>query len=315
MVEDISLEEPIFIISLDLELAWGFILNPRHKVLNILIKDPKKSRSTVDLLMELFEKFDIPATWAVVGHLFLEYGNYRDYKELISEELPQFKERWLSWELYNRLKYNLLYYGRDIIEKITDSPVEHEIGLHSFFHIPFSQCSREVAKAEIELGLRLAKKFGVAPKSFVFPKNYIGHVDILKNYGFRIYRGKDAGLCDENQNFLIRKVTGAVDKIIAPPVFPLYRDGIWELPSSMCFCDPQAPFTVLPRAKFGLYRSIRSRRIFHIWLHPWSLLLYKRLAEDLEKFFAIVAEKRSEGKLQVMTMGELADNLDRRFKL
>lgn len=79
----------------------------------------------------------------------------------------------------------------------------------------------------------------------------------------------------------------------------------------MCFCDPQIKFSVLLRAKLGLYRAIRSKRVFHVFLHPHNLLMYPSLKDDLDKFLRIVAKKRDEGKIEVMTMGEFSEVLNR----
>lgn len=305
---DNGLAKSIFTISLDMELALGFILYPKHKYLAPLRNDPQKGRGAVDLLLKLFEKYKVPATWAIVGHLFLGLG---EGKELVHRELPQFTEGWLDWDFYSSLKDDPLYYGNDIVEAILTSPVKHEIGTHGFFHIPFSLCSHEVAEAEVEMGAEGARKFGVDPKSFVFPENKIGHIDVLKEKGFQIYRGKNLARWNENQRFLIRKFNGAIDKLVAPPVLPLYRDGIWEIPSSMLFCDLQVPLSLLPRAELGLSRAIRANKVFHISLHPWDLLLCRSLAKDLEKFFALISQRRAKGEIQVMRMGELSSYLNR----
>lgn len=98
--------------------------------------------------------------------------------------------------------------------------------------------------------------------------------------------------------------------MIAPPAEPKWMDGIWEIPSSMFFCDPQIKFSVLPRAKIGLYRAIRSKKAFQVFLHPHNLLMYSSLKDDLDKFLGTVAKKRDEGKIEVMTMGELANYLN-----
>jgi hypothetical protein len=98
--------------------------------------------------------------------------------------------------------------------------------------------------------------------------------------------------------------------MIAPPVEPEWEDGIWKIPSSMHFCDPQIEFSVLLRAKLGLYRAIRSKKVFHIWLHPHNLLMYPSLRDDLDKFLAFVAKKRDEEKIDVMTMGEFGEVLN-----
>ena len=270
----------------------------------MLKNDPQCGRGVVESLLKLVERYDIPATWAVVGHLFLGHGEGRDW---ISKEMPQFKEGWIDWDFYcQTIQNSLLYCAPDIITRILASSATQEVGLHSFSHIPFSLCSEEVAKLEVKLGLDLARKWDIIPRSFVFPGNYVGHVPILADHGIEIYRGEDAGHYKENATLLIRKASGAIDKIMAPPVLPMWRGGIWEIPGSMEFCDPQLPLSVLFRAKIGLERAMRTNKVFHVWLHPWSLLLYDDLVKDLETFLALVAQKRDQGKLKVMTMKSLA---------
>ena len=161
---------------------------------------------------------------------------------------------------------------------------------------------------------KLAKEFGIGLKSFVFPENKIGHVDVLKKYGFKIYRGKNLGRYDISQSFLIRKFNGGIDKVIAPPTEPRWVDGIWMIPSSMFFCDPQIKFSVLWRAKLGLYRAIRAKKVFHVFLHPHNLLLYSSLKDDLDRFLGIVAKKRDEGKIEVMSMEKFVGALDEKMR-
>ena len=300
--------QPIFIISLDVELLWGAVLYPFHKTVNLLKSDDTKGRGCIDALLNLFEKHNIPATWAVVGHLFLDHCECED--GIPHKDMPRFKEDWYSSDPCTDIQKDPLYYGRDIIEKILSNRIEHEIGYHSFSHVVFSECSREVAEAEIKVGNKLAKEFGITLKSFVFPENKVGHIDVLKENGFKIYRGENLGRYDSNQSFLVRKFNGGIDKMIAPPAEPKWMDGIWEIPSSMFFCDPQIKFSVLPRAKLGLYRAIRSKKVFHVFLHPHNLLVYSSLKDDLDKFLAVVAKKRDEGKIEVMTMGEFEGVLD-----
>jgi len=307
-----ELPNPIFIISLDTELLWGYAGYPSSEVINLMKGDDKKVRGCIDILLNLFEKHNIPATWAVVGHLFLDHCECED--GIPHKEMPRFKEDWYSADPCTDIKKDPLYYGKDIVEKILSNRVEHEIGYHSFSHIVFSECSREVAEAEIKIGNKLAKEFGITLKSFVFPENKIGYVDVLKESGFKIYRGENGRRRYEpSQNILVRKFNGGLNKLIAPPVEPKWEEGIWKIPSSMYFCDPQIKFSVLPRAKLGLCRAIKAKKVFHIWLHPHSLLLYSSLKDDLDKFLGVVAKKRDcegEGKIEVMTMGEFVRVLE-----
>ena len=307
-----ELTKPTFIISLDMELIWGYTAYPSSNAISLMKNDDKKVRGCIETLLNLFEKHNISATWAVVGHLFLDHCEYED--GMPHKDMPRFKEDWYSADPCTDIQRDPLYYGKDIVENILSNRIEHEIGYHSFSHVIFSECSREVAEAEIKEGVKLANEFGITLKSFVFPENKIGHVDILKENGFKIYRCENLGRYDLNQSFLIRKFNGGIDKMIAPPTEPKWMDGIWKIPSSMYFCDPQIKFSVLPKAKIGLYRAIRSKKVFHIFLHPHSLLVYPSLKDDLDKFLGIVAKRRDEGKIAVMMMGEFAEGLKRKNK-
>ncbi|MDP2942084.1 MAG: hypothetical protein Q8O36_01005, partial [Candidatus Omnitrophota bacterium] len=59
----------IFVISIDTELAWGTFDHGGHIKYN---EAYKRYRSIVSKILELFSKYEIRATWAIVGHLFLD---------------------------------------------------------------------------------------------------------------------------------------------------------------------------------------------------------------------------------------------------
>lgn len=305
MVKEKLIKQPIFIISLDTELIWGIIHTKSDP--SLLMMDDRKGRGTIDTLLNIFEKYNIPATWTIVGHLFLDHCECEG--GVPHKDMPRFKDDWYSCDPCTNIHKDPLYYGKDIIKKILSSRVKHEIGYHSFSHVIFSECSKGVAEAELKEGVKLAKEFGITLKSFVFPQDKVGHIDILRNQGFKIYRGKRARHVSETHNIIFRKIGGGIDKLIALPVEPKGRDGIWGIPSSMMFQDSLFHFTLILRAMVGINKAIREKKVFHIYLHPQALLSQPSLAGKLDKLFAFVAKKRNEGKLQVTTMGELASHL------
>lgn len=89
-----ELTKPTFIISLDTELIWGYTAYPSNEVISLMINDDKKVRGCIDILLNLFQKHNIPATWAVVGHLFLDHCECED--GIPHKEMPRFKEDWYS---------------------------------------------------------------------------------------------------------------------------------------------------------------------------------------------------------------------------
>lgn len=292
--------KPVLVISIDTELGWGFILNPENEILDLLRRDPGRGRTGTRLLLEMFEKYGVPATWATVGHLFLGES---DREQLVHRELPQFEEGVIDWDYYGGLRDDVLFRGEDVVESIMACPAEQELGLHSFFHVLFPGCSRRVAESEIDLGIKAANRFGIDFKSFVFPDNQIAHLDVLRNSGFRIYRSEPRG-------YFIRMARRAMSEFLPSPVSPRNRDGIWEIAGSVEFGYPLLPVSELPGARFGLRRAIWAHRVFHVHLHPWNLLLNQTVAGDLDAFLALAAQRRDEGGLEIMTMGELADRLD-----
>jgi len=308
------LERPVFTVSLDVELMWGMIhenTKAAKSCTNLLINDPQNGRGAIAFLLNVFEKYGIPATWAIVGHLFLD--SCKGEEGVAHKDMPRPKENWYSVDPSTGIHSAPLYYGSDIIEKVLASPIEHDIGYHSFSHPIFTECSREVAQAEIEIGIKLAQRFGINLKSFVFPQNRVKHVDILKKNGFQIYRGTTQRRWDSSQSLIKRRLSGGIDKMIVSPVFPIWKGGIWEIPGSMLFYDPQIPSSLLPRAKLGLARTIWENKAFHIFLHPHNLLAQPSLGKMLDNFLSTVAKKRDGGKLQVMTMAGLAYHLNKKL--
>ena len=116
-----ALIEPTFIISLDVELLWGTVLHPTIKTASLLRNDDTKGRGNIDLLLSLFEKYDIPATWAIVGHLFLDHCQREN--GIPHHGMPRFKDNWYSVDPCSDIQQDPLYYGEDIIEKVISSPV------------------------------------------------------------------------------------------------------------------------------------------------------------------------------------------------
>src|SRR3990167_11247331 len=148
-----SLEKGIFILSLDFELAWGMRGDPAYKA------DFERTREVIDRMLALFEKYEIKATWATVGELFLtgQAGNGD----------------------------NLLWHAPEVIEKIKKCLVAQEIGSHSFSHkVVGEDCSRELFEEELKKNDEVAKRSGGTMRSFVYPKNSVGFTDLLAKYGF-----------------------------------------------------------------------------------------------------------------------------------
>jgi len=298
------MEFPVFVISIDTELLWGVAYVPDHPAFKLMRDNPLRTREAIYDLLSLFEQHYVPATWAVVGHLFL------DACDGLHHDLYEEQQSWHSFDPGSDIRSDPLYYGRDLIEAIMGNKVEHEIGYHSFSHVRFSACTEAVAEAEIVGGMKLAKEFGIRLRSFVFPENEINHLNILKKYGFAIFRGR-TNRRNVEQEFLVRGLSAAIDKISLSSAVPVWRDGLWETNANMWFDGLRVPFALNVRAASGLERAVISRKVYHLSFHPYDLLLRPALLKCLDKFLTRAAAKRDRGSLKIMTMSSLATHLDK----
>ena len=58
---------------------------------------------------------------------------------------------------------------------------------------------------------------------------------------------------------------------------------------------------------------VASRSVFHLWFHPWSIVEPSPeafAADILEPVFKCLDERRREGELELVTLGELARRLE-----
>jgi peptidoglycan/xylan/chitin deacetylase (PgdA/CDA1 family) len=266
--------EASFIVSIDTELKWGYRLYPTAKLARLLQAHEEKAIGSIGSFLDLFDKYSIPATWAVVGKLFYEHP--------------------------------------ELAESISESGTEHEIGYHSFSHIRFSQVSRAVAERDLKEGLKIQDDFGLKFRSFVFPENMIGHVDLLGEYGYAIYRGPNNAGASVNKSLPIRAKNFALFRIVAPAVEPSWKETIWEIPSSMQFHDISVFKTLITfKAKHGIKKAMEAGCAFHIFLHPENALIDPKLLDRLENVLQFVKAEAEKKELRPITMGDFAEVITR----
>jgi len=76
-----------------------------------------------------------------------------------------------------------------VFDLLLDSSVKHDIGSHGYSHRRFKKLSSREAENELRMISASMKKFGIIPRSFVFPVNSVAHLNLLEKYGYKCYRG------------------------------------------------------------------------------------------------------------------------------
>ncbi len=298
----ISMNKAI-IISIDFELAWGTggksVYLPIHK----------KEREIIKNFLNLCKEFKIPCTWATVGNIFLT--DVSDVKRRDVEIFGNGKRIYESF-LTDGMSDESLWFGEDIIEQILACTTPQEIGCHTFFHTPATETSAVDFKKELMLASRIAKeKFGLTLKSFVYPKNYIAHINILNEVGFTNFRGNDSisvfGLYGRS------RMAQRLESLFAlpiPPVHDTILGGVRNIPASYflgekLFQNVSVPMLFrLKRIERSLKKVVEHGGIFHLWFHPHNLVQMQDYEDEIRILFVLLNRFRDMYGVSVCTMGD-----------
>lgn len=288
------------VISIDAELAWGFhdLDDPPQRRIN-------GARAAWHRLLSLLDRFEIPATWAVVGHLFLEScdGEHRTHPA---------PPGWFARDPGGDAMSQPNWFGRDLIEAIRNASVKHEIGSHSFSHVVFDapRTDRELASAELRASVEAAAPLGESLRSFVFPRNRVGHRGVLAEHGFDCYRGPAPRRIDHTPLRPIAKLAGVTPPIVTPSIDEY---GLVDVPPSLdlygfeglarSVAEPVIGDPVVRQAERGADEAANSDGVFHLWLHP-NNLTEEADFERLQRVLACLDRRR--GDLAFKTMGKVA---------
>lgn len=294
------------VISLDAELAWGF-----HDMAEPPVERIRAARPSWKRLLRLFDQYRIPATWTVVGHLFLEScdGVHANHPA---------PPGWFDTDPGGAGETDWL--GRDLVRAIQEATVDHEIGSHTYSHVEFGDPSttKTLAEAELDGSVELATEFGIELSSLTFPRNRVGHRDVLVDRGFRSYRGAAPTRWFDDARFRrIGKVSDLALGRSAPPVVSPTIDeyGLVNIPASLFLYSFEGPVNALLTAllgdpivqqvRLGLEAAVDQEKLLHLWFHPNDLTSEAQF-DRMRTILAVISDYRASGLIDVCTMDEIA---------
>lgn len=313
----------VFCVSIDFELAWGILDLPNYQ--RYLRMFPIERQEVLGRLLALFAEYDLSASWCTVGHLFLDRcggQRGRNHRELIRSSA--YDATRLARDPGTCEAEHPAFYGRELIAQILACRTPQEIGSHSFSHVLFGdpKCSRATAHSELEAVVEAAAQLGLSLTSFVYPRNRVGHTDLLAQYGFTCYRSQDPVWYEQtaSRRWYHRAAhLAAILRASTPPVVVPEWDaaaGIWAIPGSMLYTPSHGIRRHIPihlrvaRAQKGLAEAVRQRRIFHLWMHPTDLVVrMEAMLDGLKRILDTAARLRSRGEMEFLSMGAIAGRL------
>lgn len=328
MQRSVTLDRAVFAISLDLELAWGSF--DRNGVQNYGCLYAQV-RPIVQSLLAMFEQHDIKATWAIVGHLFLDRcsrDGTHNHNHVLQPHYKWHPQGWLSHDPFSDVRADPYFYAPDLVDRIVASRAGQEIASHTFTHVILGdpECSADVALSQLQECRRLAENKGTELVSLVFPRNSVGHLEVLCRLGFLSYRGPEENWYTQaNAVPKLAKLCRYVDKLVAatPPCYKELRcfredesqPWLFNLPASMFYPPFGGLWNLVTlgrrvlQAKKGIREAVAKKSLFHLWFHPFNLASSPTLLHGLDDVLGTVSREVKAGNMESLTMAETALHL------
>lgn len=286
-------------ITADFELAWAPRYSHKHKdPLSTSILYAQRERRNVPKILQVSNEYNIPITWATVGHLFLdkcELTGERKHDEI--PQVPAYKGKywgfqggdWFEYDPCTNVEKDPEWYAPDLIDLILSAGVGHEIGCHTFSHIDCRDdiCPRELFESEVQRCIDLANLKGLKMTSFVHPGHTIGNLASLANLGFTSFQS-DPG------------------NILGIPI--KHSGGLYELQRTMIF-DLRPDWSKdyhIYRYKKIIDRAIENHSLCNFWFHPSLETIF--VTDILPEVFRHIDERRSE--IYISTVGDYVQHLN-----
>jgi peptidoglycan/xylan/chitin deacetylase (PgdA/CDA1 family) len=297
-----------FIVSLDCEGKWGMAdsLEPYH---DRLLTDDALAQVYRDIVAQ-FAAHDVPATFAFVMAFTLTPDERRQFAYILEDQGQ--KDEWMAhvWADW-RAGRTGGWFQPDALETVRADP-RHELACHSFSHRDLADdaISEAGAEAELDAAAAASRIKGVAPRTFIYPRNSVGHVPVLGRKGYIGYREA------RPRTSRWRALASELDvwpwsEAAAPP-----PDGRpVAIPAGYFLNWRFGPRRYVPRAvtvrrwKTLLNRAAKTGGVAHLWFHPHNFITAPSTSETLEEILAYAARLRAAGWLRIQTQEQYCEEM------
>ena len=295
-----------FIISLDVELLWG--------LWDIKTKDQygrhiQGAREVFPKILDLFQRFNIQATFAVVGSLFAadkqELMSFLPSTQPKSTNLQSDAYAYLSNHVGHSESEDPYHFGTTLIETLLNYP-QHEIASHTFFHNYCfeSTYSPKEFKLDLQAAVNAAKKYKVNYQSLIFPRNQYNaqYLKVMTEMKIQIFRGTENGWMydyeEKNRHkVFVQRVLRLLDtyfNLSGHHCFELpmaTEQGLVNLPSSRFLRPYLSKLRFLETLKLNrvlnsMTYAAKAGLVFHLWWHPHNFGLQQE--ENLKSLLKIL---------------------------
>ncbi|HEV2079645.1 MAG TPA: polysaccharide deacetylase family protein [Allosphingosinicella sp.] len=297
-----------FIVSLDCEGKWGMAdaLQPYH---HRLLTDEALARVYAEIVTR-FAAHAVPATFAFVMAFTLTAEEQQQFADILADTGR--RDDWLShfWSEQREGRAGG-WFQPQALETVRADP-RHEIASHSFCHRDLADAaiSEEEAEAELDSAAAAARLKGIQPRTFVFPRNSVGHVSLLRRKGYIGYRLARPPV--SRLRALAAELYLWPRAEISPPAAP---GAPIAIPAGYFLNWRFGPRRYIPRTvtarrwKTLIDRACETGGVAHLWFHPHNLITAPSTRDTLDEILAYASAQRSAGRLRMLTQEQYCEEL------
>ncbi|MFM2146544.1 MAG: hypothetical protein RL732_1380 [Bacteroidota bacterium] len=315
-------------ISLDFELHWGvFDKMPLDKKGQHYFKN---TRYAFPLMVELFQRYQVQVTWAVVGMLYNAHAT--EWRRNRPKLEPTYENKQLSayhWVTAHGLTEpeDPFHFAPDLIALIEKEPL-FEIGTHTYGHYYCQEPGQHLPqfRADLEQAIQVAATRGHKLRSLVFPRNQFRaeYLAVCAELGITVVRSNpDCWYWNANRpESLAKKVfrTGdAYTKILGSKAIPLQSirltDQPLALPASRLYRAWKPAASWLNRLKMEriiaeMEWAAANNGYYHLWWHPHNFGYHPdECLKELEKILQHYHHLFRTSGFKSLTMSNTRDHL------
>ena len=268
------------IISLDFELFWGV---RDLKNANDYRQGVIGAKQIIPKIVELFNQYDVKATFAIVGFLFC--NSKEDIYKYSPLKKPSYKDKNLSPYEYgyiDNLSMNdhYLHFAGDIIEYLK-SQINIEIGSHTFSHYYCTAEGQTVDEFEDDLNAAVAisKDNNIELSSIVFPRNEVNdeYLNVCANHNIYNYRGNPKKYFNKrsffNRTMRFWDTYVNLDNQTMYNYDEIKQGEMYNVKASRFLRPYSKRFSFLEmlkiqRIKNEMKEAAINNQIYHLWWHP-----------------------------------------------
>jgi len=301
-------------LSMEIELAWGTHDRAEYTYFS---PDASAELETLTNLLDCCDRYKIPISFDVVGHLL--------HESCSGEHPGPHHDGWWSEDPGTDSERDPLFYAPEFVRMIENADVDHEICTHTYSHVLGDQVSADVIQDELAKASDVHEASGLEkPQSIVFPRHQTPSLAVLEDSEITTVRRPMDDY--SSPSGIVRKFFWALRR--THPVTGIDASG--DVLETFCTPHPSLstgllpigqqreplPLRMIPRPirqkvhERYIRSAVKSAATTGGYVHLWSHLFnianeaqWKPLQAGLEH----IADKRDAGEITLRTMAELSE--------